>query len=380
LKFGFKKPVMKKLILIILIFLSLPLISFSQGKKKALYFYSETCSHCYKVDQYFTANNIYNDFEIKKLDTADPENLKALSELFDVYKIAPENRGWPVIFFADTMLIGDQDIIDNFVNKIGVADASEFPTVDSVKRILEKKAQDAAIEGKNNNNNNYNSIPFPLLVSAALADALNPCALAVLILLLATVMAAKGKNRALISGLAFSFAVFSSYLMMGLGLYKAITAFSLPHYFSLAVAIFAILIGLANLKDVFWYGKVFIMEVPLKWRPKMQEALKKVTGPVGAMGAGYLVSLFLVPCASGPYIVLLSKLAEKVDTAKTIPLLIVYNLIFVLPMIIITLAMYFGSARMGKLEQWRQKNLRLLHAITAGLMLFIGGYLLYYLK
>jgi hypothetical protein len=46
-------------------------------------------------------------------------------------------------------------------------------------------------------------------------------------------------------------------------------------------------------------------------------------------------------------------------------------------MIIITFAMYFGSARMGKLEAWRQKNLRLLHAIAAGVMLFIGGYLIY---
>lgn len=365
--------------LVFLILLLLPILVFAQvPKKKALYFYSETCSHCYKVDEYFIANKIYNDYEIKKLDTADPDNLKLLNEFFDTFEIKPEDRGWPVVFFADAMLVGDQNIISDFVRNIASSDASAFPTTESVKIIRAEKTKNALMEKENISS--QRSIPIPLLVSAALADALNPCALAVLILLLATVRAAKGKNRALLSGLAFSFAVFSSYLMMGLGLYRAITAFSLPHYFSLAVAILAILIGLANLKDVFWYGKVFIMEVPLKWRPKMQEILKKVTGPVGALGAGYLVSLFLVPCASGPYIVLLSKMAEKIDIVKTIPFLIAYNLIFVLPMIIITLAMYFGSARMGKLEQWRQSNLKLLHAITAGLMLFIGGYLLYYLK
>lgn len=361
--------------MVIVIFL--PIIVFAQAnQKKAIYFYTDTCPHCFRVNQYFIDNGIYDKYKIQKIEASDPENFKYLNQFFDAFGIKSENRGYPVIFFGTKMIIGDQPIIDNFTKEIEDVDASVAPDPQSVKSALEEKSKNSNLQEAQSEI----SIPMFLLIGAALADALNPCALAVLILLLATVMAAKGKNSALISGLAFSFAIFSSYMMMGLGLYKAITAFSLPHYFSLAVAILAIIIGLANLKDVIWYGKVFIMEVPLNWRPKMQEILKKVTGPVGALGAGYLVSLFLVPCASGPYIVLLGKLAEKVSTAKTIPLLILYNLVFVLPMIIITLAMYFGSTRMGKLEEWRKNNLRLLHAITAGLMLFIGGYLLYYLK
>lgn len=365
---------MKKIILL-LILIAVPFIVSAQTtKKKAVYFYTETCPHCVRVSEYFQNNGIYEKYDIKKIEASGAENYAILNRYFDAFGSASEKRGYPVIFFADQMLVGDQPIIGNFVNEIEKVGATEFPTPESIKAARE--------ESKNlpdNGQKNTSMIPIPLLIGAALADALNPCALAVLILLLATVMAAKGKNKALLSGLAFSFAIFTSYMMMGLGLYTAITAFSLPHYFSLVVAILAIAIGLANLKDVIWYGKVFIMEVPRNWRPKMQAILKKVTGPLGALGAGYLVSLFLVPCASGPYIVLLGKLAEKVSVTKTVPLLTLYNLVFVLPMIIITLAMYFGSARMGKLEEWRKNNLRLLHAITAGLMLFIGGYLLYYL-
>jgi cytochrome c biogenesis protein CcdA len=130
------------------------------------------------------------------------------------------------------------------------------------------------------------------------------------------------------------------------------------------------------MKDFFWYGKYFVMEVPLSWRPKMQAILKKVSSPLGAFGAGFVVSLFLVPCSSGPYVVILGLLAEKVDTTKTLALLFLYNLIFVLPMLVITLAMYFGS-RMGKLEKWRQHNLRILHLVAGAIMLFIGGYLIY---
>ncbi len=374
---------MRKFALFLLISLLLPVSVLAQtvssnqaAKKKAVYFYSETCSHCAKVNQYFQDNGIYDKYDIQKREVGNPDNLKALNQFFDAFGVKPENRGYPVVFFGNQELLGDQPIINNFVKEINQVNASSFPTPQSIRLALAQEKSAPKIQSPRS----LSSVPLPLLMLAALADALNPCALAVLILLLATVIASGGKRRALLSGLAFSFAVFSSYFMMGLGLYKAITVFSLPHYFSLAVAILAILIGLANLKDVVWYGKVFIMEVPRSWRPNMQGILKKVTGPIGALGAGYLVSLFLVPCASGPYLVLLGKLAQRVDVARTIPLLIVYNLIFVLPMIIITLAMYFGSTKIGKLEHWRKNHLRTLHAVTAGIMLFLGLYLLYYSK
>jgi cytochrome c biogenesis protein CcdA len=367
---------MKKIYLILLLTIFIPASVFAQAsKKKAVYFFSETCSHCYQVDQYFTASGIYRDYEIKKLNIADPENLELINRFSDAFGIKSEDRAVPAVFFADSVLIGDEDIIGEFKSKIGAADASEFPTPEGVTKAREEKIKNAEEEAKNRLARS--SIPLPILIGAAFVDASNPCALAVLILLLATVMGAKGKNSALLAGLLFSLAIFMSYFLMGIGAYRAITAFSLPKYFSLGIGIFSIIIGLANLKDVFWYGKGFIMEVPLSWRPKMQALIKKATSPLGAFTVGFLVSLFLVPCASGPYVAILGLLAQKVETAKTALLLVLYNFVFVLPMLIITFAMYFFNARMGKLEAWRQRNLRLLHAIAAGVMFFIGGYLIY---
>lgn len=360
---------MKKIVLVILIMLSLPVFSFGQEKKKAVYFYSETCAHCKLVNDYFQTSNIYDKYDIQKIETSGPYNVDYLNKFFDAFNVPAENRGFPVIFFADKMIPGDQPIINNFETEIEKVDASQFPTPESIAAIVK---QESPTEQKVP----VGSVHLFLLVSAALADALNPCALAVLILLLSTVVTAKGRNSALFSGLMFALAVFISYFMMGLGAYRAITAFSLPRYMSLGVGIFSILVALANLKDFFWYGKYFIMEVPLSWRPKMQSILRKVSNPIGAFGAGFVVSLFLVPCASGPYLGILGLLATKVDSARTISLLFLYNLVFVSPMIIITLAMYFGS-RMGKLEKWRQHNLKLLHLMTGAVMLFVGVYLIY---
>ncbi len=364
---------MKKIFLILALLILIPSAIFAQENKpakKAIYFYAETCTHCKVVNDYFQSANIYDKYDIQKIEASDQKNIEYLNKFFDAFNVPAEKRGYPVIFFADKMISGDQPIIGSFVKEIDQADASQFPTSESIADTMKKGIQvDPGVKP-------ISSVSLLLLLSAALADAMNPCALAVLILLLSTVVAAKGRNSALLSGLSFSLAVFISYFLMGLGAYKAITAFSLPKYMSLGVGIFAILVGLANLKDFFWYGKYFIMEVPLSWRPKMQEILRKVSNPIGAFGAGFVVSLFLVPCASGPYLSILGLLATKVDSARTMSLLFLYNLVFVLPMIIITFAMYFGS-RMGRIEQWRKDNLKLLHLITGAVMLFVGGYLIY---
>lgn len=365
---------MKRIFLILCLLLALPAVVLAQtGKPKAIYFYSDTCPHCQRVNQYFAENGVYDKYEIQKVQADTPENFQKLNRFFDAFGVPAESRGYPVIFFDTKMIIGDQPIIDNFVKEIGNSDAALFPDPDTVKRGLAEKGQ-----APNPANQKVSAqVPIPILMLAALTDASNPCALAVLILLLATVIASKGKNSALLAGLLFSLAIFISYFLMGVGVYKAITAFSLPKYLSLGIGVLSIVIGLANLKDVFWPGKLFVMEVPLAWRPRLQAFIKSVSSPWGAFGMGFLVSLFLVPCASGPYVVILGLLASKVNTMQTLPLLILYNLVFVLPMLIITFAMYFFNAKMGRLETWRKQNNWLLHSIAGAVMLFIGAYLIY---
>lgn len=349
---------MKKIFFILSLLILLPFAAQAQTKKTAVLFYADWCPHCQRVDAYFTQQGFYEKYNIIKLNFDDPANKELLSKIF-----ADQGRsggaGIPAIIIDNQMLVGDQPIIDGFQKAIDQSNGTAQEYINSVK------------------NKQPSNVPLLVLIGAAFVDAANPCALAVLILLLATVIAAKGKNRALLSGLMFSLAIFLSYLLMGIGVYKAIAAAGVAKYLSLGVGILAILIALANFKDVFWYGKWFIMEVPLSWRPRMQAIIKSATSPWSAFGIGFLVSLFLVPCASGPYVVILGLLAQKVNMAQTFFLLLLYNLVFVSPMILITLMMYFFNTRMGKLEGWRKNNLRLLHAITGVIMLAVGLYLIY---
>ena len=162
---------------------------------------------------------------------------------------------------------------------------------------------------------------------------------------------------------------------MGLGLYSVIASIEFSIIFLRIIGGVAILIGLLNLKDFFWYGKGFLIEVPLSWRPQMKKLIRSITGPVGAFFIGFLVSLFLLPCTSGPYIVIVSMLGQKETYFTAVYLLLLYNLIFVLPMLGITIGTYFGM-NIEKAEEKRAKNLRVLHLIAGIIMLAMGVILL----
>lgn len=370
---------MKKYILVLFALFLIPNFSFAQQQKKtAILFYADWCPHCKKVDDFFKEKSFFEKYDIQKLNFDDNENKALLGKIFEA-KNEKGGAGIPAIIIDDQLIVGDQPIISAFEKIMEASSGTAQYFVDSVKSgnpITIEKVNIAEIPNTNAMSSD-SGVPIWILLSAAFADAANPCALAVLILLLATVSATKGKNRALLSGLMFSLAIFLSYLAMGIGVYKAIGVFSVSKYLSLVIGVLAIVIALANFKDVFWYGKFFIMEVPLSWRPKMQEIIRSATSPWSAFCIGFLVSLFLVPCASGPYVVILGMLAQKVDLAKGFSLLVLYNFVFVLPMILITMGMYFFNAKLSSMEKMRRENLRLLHAITGVIMLAVGVYLIY---
>ncbi len=217
-----------------------------------------------------------------------------------------------------------------------------------------------------------NSLTLGAVVSAAFVDSINPCEFAVLILLLSTIIMCHNRKKALYAGLAFSLSIYISYFLMGVGLLYAIKAVNITRYFYMVVSVLAVLVGLFNLKDYLWYGKWFVMEVPLSWRPRLRILVKGVTSIPGAFMVGFLVSLFLLPCTSGPYLVILGLLSKVTTRMTGIVLLLLYNLIFILPMLAITLAIYFGFTTPEKTEEWRQRKLKILHLIAGIIILGLG--------
>lgn len=217
------------------------------------------------------------------------------------------------------------------------------------------------------------------ITALALADSVNPCAIAVLTMILMAILMQnpEKKKRVLYAGLAFVFSVFIGYLFYGLIIIQFFKTFAEvlrnnSTWFYNGLGILSMIIGALNIKDFFFYRRGGIAtEMPIWMRPRVKRIIEKITSPAGAFLIGFLVTLFLLPCTMGPYIVASGILAE-LGTFGALPWLLYYNLIFVLPMLGITILIYFGFTEIERVSDWKERNIKVLHLI-AGILLFGVG-------
>lgn len=217
------------------------------------------------------------------------------------------------------------------------------------------------------------------LFPAALADSINPCAFAILFIILSSVLSGWGNGkRVLFTGLAFTFSIFLSYYLMGVGLYHAFAFSGQAELLKIISAFLAIIIWLANIKDYFWFGKYFTMEMPTVFKTASRKWLKKIHSPIWAFLIGILISLFLLPCTGWPYFTIIALMAS--DSAMTqltgYVYLLIYNLIFIIPFALITILVALWNADVAVLKEYRETYKQEIHLVVWLLMLGLGLYLL----
>ena len=316
----------KVIILLLLALLLISPVAAQEEKICAYYFYGESCSYCTKIKPTLDAIELaHPELELYHLAVDEPKNARLLSQFYAKFGI--ETGGTPTLVMDDKIFVGARTIANEFENQLAVH------TNGLACPITEGHTQ---------------TITLLAIFGAAAVDAINPCALAVLILLLITIAGAAAeehkKKKVLKAGLAFTLAVYLSYLLMGFGLFSIIQSAGITNIIKKIVGVLALLVGILNIKDFVRLGAGgFVMEVPISWRPKMKSLIKGVTSVLGAFLVGLVVSLFLLPCTSGPYIVVLGMLANSTTFWSAVPLLLIYNLIFVSPMVIIVALVYFGA-------------------------------------
>ncbi len=202
-------------------------------------------------------------------------------------------------------------------------------------------------------------ITLPTVIVAAAIDGINPCAFTVLLLfitaMLATMQAGEQslnmiRARLLGQGGIYIAAVFLTYLALGVGLLKTLDFFTRQHLPARFGALAAILFGLWMLKDFFLPDLGWKLQAPPQIGMTAREMAKKATIPALIVG-GFLIGLCTVPCSGAVYLGVLSLLALQPSALLGYGYLVLYNLIFVVPLIVILVA---ASARptLNRLAHW----------------------------
>ena len=367
---------MKYLLWLLFSLIAITSVGFAQ---EYILFYGNGCPHCAKVQAFIKENNISKTFDLDQKEVFyNTTNRAEFNGYLAKHNLDYDKIGVPFLIINSgsecNYVNGDTNIIDYFSGKLAQVKAAA--------------CKDTALTESTWLSGNYLSNDlsrgnrlkfFGIMLPAALSDSINPCAFAVMLLLLTTILSKhKSRRKTLRAGILFAAAIFLTYLWMGIGLFSALANANNTYIIKLCVWILWLVVWLANLKDFFRYGKGFVMEVPFSWRPKMMWLIERVTTPAGAFVVGVLVSLFLLPCSSGPYFTILGYLSSqsKVLTHRWYIYLIFYNLMFVLPMLTVAFLVAFGVRSVDRIAEIKHKNTKLIHLIVGLLMLGLGAFVL----
>ena len=224
-----------------------------------------------------------------------------------------------------------------------------------------------------------------IIIGAALLDSINPCVFGVLIFLCAfMVKVFKSPKRMLLGGLLYTLVVYLSYLLIGLGILKFTVSFGFSTIIYWVAAIIAIGAGLIEIKDFFWYGKGFSLQII----PGAAKRIKHYTNYIAKVNKkkpwlsyliagllGIFVVLVELPCTGAPYLAILGILGQG-DFMSGVPLLLLYNLIFILPLFVIIGLVYFGKSS-KVLEEWRLKHRGTMRLAVGLSLIALGIYMIY---
>jgi cytochrome c biogenesis protein CcdA len=163
------------------------------------------------------------------------------------------------------------------------------------------------------------------ITGLAAVDMVNPCTLAVQVLLLSALVLTKGRKDATIGGILFTVTIYVMYLLYGLGVLQLIYALGIQDILRAVLKILILVMAGLELMAFFRYRPGFIsLEMPMPFHPIAKKVLKSVENPWMAVPVAFLCSVLLLPCSSGPYLSAIILLANT--AVEKILYLLYYNL------------------------------------------------------
>ncbi|MCF7919585.1 MAG: hypothetical protein K9N06_06705 [Candidatus Cloacimonetes bacterium] len=352
------------------------------------YFFKEGCSHCDRT--YLDLQHIkkkYPQVVIREYDIstrAGMELSEALSTLYDL----PENKHsvTPVVFIGDKYLLQEKARWHNLENIIllGTSDL-EIPPWEKAEQFKGNSGL-SIIE-------RFKSLGIITIILAGLIDGINPCAFATIIFLVSylSLSGRKGKEI-LIIGFSYTLAVFLTYFLLGiLGLsilekIRQINSLAIIiNILFVVIGTLSIILAAYSLYDYYLFRKSrtseMVLQLPRKIKLKIHQIIREKTKVqhfiIGAFVIGFLVSIQELFCTGQVYLPTLVYMSNLMQyRLQAYIYLIIYNILFIFPLIVVFMLIYWGiSSR--KMGNWVQQKTGITKILLAVIFLILGIILIY---
>lgn len=356
------------------------------------YFYQKGCPKCDRANyllKYLVKK--YPRLHVKEIDLNTPDGKRLNETLSNRLNLTSEKRLIAPSVFIGEDYLSPEEITESRVEASILKYESTAPSLvrrtESMKGELlptpeeSKKAEESIIE-------RFKSFGVLAILLAGLVEGMNPCALATLIFFISYLtMVGRKRKEIFMAGMGFSASSFVTHLLLGFGILNFIQYFSFFPLFSrivyLITFIFSLFLGIFSLYDYIQLKKgrpsKMRLQVPDFLKKRIHRIIRTRSGGLetetessssrlllAAVVIGFIVTLLQSTCTSQVYLPTLLFVTNIPSLrGSAVFYLIIYNLIYILPLLVIFGIVYWGvtSEQLSIFLQKRASTIKLLTAI-----------------
>ena len=376
---------MRKIIFLLIFIIGFTHFSYSKAKEKvnATLFIRPNCKACLRLKNEFLPaikEKYKEEVSWRELSTFEPKNLRILMAL--TKQFGREKPLVPSILIGNNFLVGRKEIMKNLEGTIEHSLKVkpfflEFHRVD----LLDV----------------FKKLSLLTVLGSGLVDGINPCAFAVIVFFISFLAVYGYKRREMVYvGTFYCLAVFITYLLIGLGFFKFLYSLDVMYLFIKSfycfVAFFCFFLGLIAVYDYIRFKKTgsskdTILQLPnffkkrinfvigSRMRERKQEDVFSLI--ITSFVVGFLVSLLEAVCTGQVYLPTIVFILKNTDLRlKAALYLILYNLMFILPLILIFLLSLAGVNHI-RFNDFLKRNLGKIKIGMAFVFFLLGAFILF---
>ncbi len=340
-------------------------------------FYKPGCPECARTREYIAS--LKRDFPLLAVtehNILEPAGIILNQALCDRFTVPSVKHSVAPSVFTQGGFVVAKDITPRALGEL-FAKTMALPQDDAWKAVAapEQLAAAAQVDRR------YEAITLSVVLLGGLIDGINPCAFATIIFFLSYLQIARRTPREMLMvGIAFISAVFLAYLAAGLVLYQVLDALNdrfagIQRWLNLGFGLLALLAAWLSLRDAFRARAGRLDEMTLQLPGLLKDRIRGVirTGArarnfvIAAFISGLVISLLELACTGQVYAPIIYQIQHGRQDA--VLWLVIYNLAFVTPLIVIFLLAY-GGLRSETLIGFQQRHTFAVKLALA--LLFLG--------
>lgn len=345
-----------------------------QTKTELVYFYKPGCKECERTGELLrTLQRSIPGLTVDEINIESAVGSQSNEVLCDRFNVPPNKRQVaPVVFCQAGFLIQDEirtATVQDLVSRSRRMERDpEWMAVSSSDKAMASKRIEERFE----------SFGIWWIAAAGLLDGVNPCAFATIIFLLSYLQIARRSPREILAvGLAFILAVFLAYFAAGWGLSHVLASLRGFEFarraLNLLLAAFALLIAWLSFRDGLRARRGELKDMTLQLPDFLKDRIRRVVRGsskssryvLAAFGAGIVISFLELACTGQVYLPTILYMLKQ-GRATAFSYLLIYNLAFILPLVVIFALAFFGM-RSEALIRFQAKHTATVRFATAAL-------------